>query len=75
MLSVILVPVIPIYGRFTLLYFIRSSVIDFVELIGIAKPRPSTPVPEAFIVLMPITSPFVFTKAPPLFPELIAASV
>ena len=47
---------------------------DLVELIGIAKPKPSIPVPEAFIVLIPITSPLLFTNAPPLFPELIAAS-
>ena len=45
------------------------------ELIGIANPTPSTPSPDSFKVLIPITWPLLFTKAPPLLPELIAASV
>ena len=40
-----------------------------------AKPTPSTPVPESFKVLTPITWPLLFTNAPPLLPEFIAASV
>ena len=47
----------------------------YIELIGIANPIPSIPVPESFKVLIPITFPSLFTKAPPLFPEFIAASV
>ena len=44
--------------------------------IGIAKPMPSAP-PEIEIieVLIPINSPLEFTRAPPEFPGLIAASV
>ena len=44
--------------------------------IGIAKPIPSAP-PETEIieVLIPISSPLEFTRAPPEFPGLIAASV
>ena len=40
-----------------------------------AKPIPSTPVPDNFKVFIPITLPSLFIKAPPLFPEFIAASV
>ena len=36
---------------------------------------PSTASIAAFAVLIPITSPFAFSRAPPLFPGLIAASV
>jgi len=46
-----------------------------VSLIGIANPIPSTPDPESFKVFIPITFPSAFIKAPPLFPEFIAASV
>ena len=45
------------------------------ESIGIANPIPSTPVPFNFNVFIPITLPSLFTKAPPLLPEFIAASV
>ena len=42
-------------------------------LTGIAKPMP---LPGAGIaVLMPMTSPSMFTRGPPLFPRLMAASV
>ena len=44
-------------------------------MIGIAKPIPSTPVLATFKVFIPITWPWLLTKAPPLLPELIAASV
>ena len=46
-----------------------------VEFIGIANPIPSIPVPESFNVFIPITLPSPLTKAPPLLPEFIAASV
>ena len=36
---------------------------------------PSFDVPESFNVFTPITLPSLFTKAPPLLPALIAASV
>ena len=58
-----------------MLYSIKSLVISTVELIGIAKPIPSTPVPESFKVLTPTTFPSLLTKAPPLLPEFIAVSV
>ena len=48
---------------------------SLVALIGIANPIPSTDVPDSFKVFTPITCPLLLTKAPPLFPELIAASV
>jgi len=45
-------------------------------LIGIAKPTPwFAPFRVAMAVLMPTTSPFRLTSAPPEFPGLIAASV
>ena len=43
--------------------------------IGIEYPMPSTPLLEAFAELMPMTSPFIFSRAPPELPGLIAASV
>ena len=49
--------------------------ISRVEFIGIANPIPSTPVPDNFKVFIPTTFPSLFTRAPPLLPELIAASV
>ena len=57
------------------MYWINCSIIGFAESIGIANPIPSTPVDETFNVFIPITWPWLFTKAPPLFPEFIAASV
>ena len=57
------------------MYLISWSEIDFVEFIGIANPIPSTPEPDIFKVLIPITCPLLFTNAPPLFPEFIDASV
>jgi hypothetical protein len=46
------------------------------RLIGMLKPTPSLPPPfEAMAVLIPITSPFMFTSGPPELPGLIAASV
>ena len=65
----------PIYGLFTLLYWINWEVISVVELIGIANPIPSIPVPESFKVFIPITFPSLLTNAPPLLPEFIDASV
>ena len=45
-------------------------------LIGMAKPTPTLPSTGLSIeLLMPITSPCVFTSAPPELPGLIAASV
>ena len=42
---------------------------------GIANPIPSISSSTNFKELMPITSPFIFTNGPPLFPGLIAASI
>lgn len=64
-----------------LLFFIFISllIISTASSLGIAKPRPSTDAPLSedpiFTVLIPITCPCELTKAPPLFPGLIAASV
>ena len=49
--------------------------IGLAVLIGIAYPIPSTSSEEYLTVLIPINSPLLFNKAPPLFPGLIAASV
>ncbi len=46
------------------------------RLIGMLKPTPSLPPPlEAIELLIPMTSPFMFTSGPPELPGLIAASV
>ena len=58
-----------------MLYWINCSYIGFAEFIGIANPIPSTPVADTLSVFTPITWPLLFTNAPPLFPEFIAASV
>ncbi len=43
---------------------------------GIANPIPMfSPVPDRICELMPISSPLVFTSAPPELPWLIGASV
>ncbi len=55
--------------------FIKSSKIGIASLIGIAKPIPSISSEANLAELIPITSPEAFTKAPPLLPGLIAASV
>ena len=47
----------------------------FISLIGMAKPRPSTPVSEYFAVTIPITFPFVSKTGPPELPSLTAASI
>ena len=45
-------------------------------LLGTAKEYPIyDPVWDCIAVFIPISSPFVFTKAPPEFPGFIAASV
>ena len=54
---------------------IRSSIIGFAILDGMAKPMPSTVVSLYLDELMPITSPLLFKRAPPLLPGLMAASV
>ena len=58
-----------------MLWSINWFVTSKVEFIGIANPIPSTPLPDNFNVLIPITFPSLFTRAPPLLPEFIAASV
>ena len=65
----------PKYGRMTLPFLIIESIIGFAELIGMAKPIPSTPSLEILELLMPINSPSAFSNAPPEFPGLMAASV
>ena len=44
---------------------------------GIAKPIPALalPPPDAIAAFIPINSPSIFSRAPPLFPGFIAASV
>jgi hypothetical protein len=54
----------------------RSSVTRRARLIGMAKPRPiEPPLGEKIELLTPITSPAAFTRGPPEFPGLMAASV
>ena len=45
------------------------------SLIGIANPIPSTLSSETFMYVIPTSSPFILTSAPPLLHGLIAASV
>ena len=48
----------------------------FTMLVGIANPMPMEPPErEKMAVLMPTSSPFMFTSAPPELPGLMAASV
>ena len=71
-------PIRPLLSSATFVFvslFIRFSIKSPTSLIGIAYPIPSTLSPTSFEELMPITSPFTLTRAPPLFPSLIAASV
>src|SRR6185503_18004377 len=66
------------YGWLTLPPLTSWSTEALTLLLEIAKPTPMLPDawPEvAIAVLMPITSPDMFTSAPPEFPGLIAASV
>ena len=49
--------------------------IGLAEVIGIAYPIPSTAVPPILLELIPITSPFMFSSAPPELPGLMAALV
>ena len=65
--------VIPIYTVLYVPSFITCSIIDFTVFIGIEKPKPSADLILA--VFIPITSPLLFNKGPPLFPGLIEASV
>ena len=59
----------------------RSDERDKVEALNegandyVTKPIPSTVLSTYFAVFIPISSPFIFTRAPPLLPGLIAASV
>ncbi|CNU64541.1 Uncharacterised protein [Salmonella enterica subsp. enterica serovar Bovismorbificans] len=70
------VPMIPSSPRFTWPYSTICDVRFFTMLLGIAKPIPMLPPSGARIaVLIPISSPFRFTSAPPELPRLIAASV
>ena len=53
-----------------------SSTIPNARLIGTAKPSPSAPTSAvAIAVVIPINSPLLFNKAPPLEPLVIGASV
>jgi hypothetical protein len=47
----------------------------FASLMGMANPSPSTPETDIFTVLIPITCPLELTRAPPLLPGFMAASV
>jgi len=54
----------------------KSSKAFLALFMGIAKPSPTDPPEgEAIQVLIPTTSPLIFTRAPPELPWLIAASV
>ena len=44
-----------------------------VELMGMAKPMPSTPSAATLALLMPTTCPSALTRAPPELPGLMAA--
>ena len=68
-------PYKPRYGRTTLPFLMRSCKIGRAALIGMAKPRPSTPSLEILALLMPMTLPSASTRAPPELPGLMAASV
>ena len=63
-------PIRPLLSSATFVFvslFIRFSIKSPTSLIGIAYPIPSTLSPTSFEELMPITSPFTLTRAPPLF--------
>jgi len=69
-------PLMPRRARCTVPYCFRSATTLVMMLVGIAKPYPAyAPVGEDNTELIPTSSPFAFTSAPPLFPWLIAASV
>jgi hypothetical protein len=66
----------PIHPYSTLPLLMKSAIAFLMLLIGMAKPRPMLPpVEEAIQVFMPMTSPWMFTRAPPELPLLIEASV
>ncbi|MNE69065.1 hypothetical protein D3C80_1647660 [compost metagenome] len=70
------VPIMPNSPRFTWPYSTICAVRFFTMLLGMAKPIPMLPPSGAkMAVLMPISSPFRLTNAPPELPRLIAASV
>ncbi|MPM56362.1 hypothetical protein SDC9_103164 [bioreactor metagenome] len=48
---------------------------SLIELIGIAKPNPSTSSPDDLALTIPISSPYALNKAPPELPGLTAAFV
>ena len=69
-------PLMPRRARCTVPYCFRSATTLVIMLVGIAKPYPAyAPVGEDNTELIPTSSPFAFTSAPPLFPWLMAASV
>ena len=55
--------------------FIRLEMTSSTWEMGMAYPMPSTSVDETLAVLMPISSPSILSRAPPLLPGLMAASV
>ena len=68
--------VTPSFARRTAPFSISWSITFFAMFDGIAKPMPMLPSPGVRICeLMPTSSPFVFTSAPPELPWLIGASV
>ena len=64
---------IPKYASSNLPVLTKLLITGFIMFIGIENPIPSTS--AIFIVLIPITSPFLFINGPPLFPGLMLASV
>ena len=65
----------PTSGFFATLPVSNCSTIVIAYSIGIAKPIPSTSSSTNFNEFIPITSPFILHKGPPLLPGLIAASI
>ena len=55
--------------------FIRLEMTSSTWEMGMAYPMPSTSVDETLAVLMPMSSPSILSRAPPLLPGLMAASV
>ena len=65
----------PRYGLLILSPLINALATSKAVSIGIANPIPSIVELAIFILVIPITSPFILQRGPPLFPAFIAASV
>ena len=68
--------VTPIQPRTTLPVFSMLLTMFMARLTGMANPMPTfVPDPERMAVFIPMSSPSVFTRAPPELPGLMGASV